>query len=460
MKILVIEDEPSVRLGLCSALKGAGHQVGSAANARDGIALFQKEQHDLVITDLVMPGDGSGLEVLTAVKEQSPRSGVMIITAFGNVKTAVEAMRQGAFDYVAKPFEPDELLIAIDRFAHQTRLEQENILLREEVREKRQLEHIVGDSPAIQRLCDTVRAAARTDVSVLILGETGTGKELVANALCALSPRHDKPIVKINCAAVPETLFESELFGYEKGAFTGAMARRKGKLEAAQGGTILFDEIGDMPLTIQAKLLRVIEERQLERLGGNDTIAIDVRFLYATSKNLKDAVKSGAFRSDLYYRVNVVPVEVPPLRERRQDIPLLIRHFLDGFSARAGRRSMGVTPSALAALEQYDFPGNVRELRHAMEMAVALCPDDTITLRHLPAEIREASVAESTGVAEDTVFLQDKVRRLEHDEIIRALAESSGKKALAAERLGICRRTLWKKMRDLRIVAPDAEDDD
>lgn len=262
MKILVIEDEPSVRLGLCSALKQAGHAACSATDAPEGIALFRRDQHDLVITDLVMPG-GSGMEVLAAVTELAPKTGVIVMTGFGNVKTAVEAMRHGAFDYISKPFDPDELLLTIDKFIHLANLEQENFLLREEVREKRQFESIVGESPAIEKLCDTIRTVAHSDAPVLIRGETGTGKEMVANALCSLSARKDKPFVKINCAAVPETLFESELFGYEKGAFTGAQARRKGKLESAQGGTVLLDEIGDMPLLIQAKLLRVIEERTI-----------------------------------------------------------------------------------------------------------------------------------------------------------------------------------------------------
>ena len=459
MKILVIEDEPSVRLGLCSALKQAGHDVCAAINAPEGIAVFQQDQHDLVITDLVMPG-GSGMEVLAAVKALAPKTGVVVMTAFGNVKTAVDAMRRGAFDYVSKPFDPDELLIVIEKFTAQMNLEQENFLLREEVREKRQFENIVGASPSITRLCDTIRTVAHSDASVLILGETGTGKEMVANALCSLSARKDKPFVKINCAAIPETLFESELFGYEKGAFTGALARRKGKLEAAHGGTVLLDEIGDMPLIIQSKLLRVIEERTLERLGGNETVAIDVRLMYATARNLKEAVKAGSFREDLYYRINVLPLQVPSLRERREDIPLLVRHFLDEFSTRAGKSGITISPAAMTALTHYDFPGNIRELKHAMEMAVTLCTNALITLLHLPAEIRESSAGDANLEGAEPVFLTDRVRRLERDLITKALDEAEGKKAVAADILGICRRTLWKKMRDLQITSLCADEDD
>lgn len=460
MKIIVIDDEPSVRLGICTVLRANGHSVNSAVNAKDGIAQFQEERHDLVITDLIMPGGDGGMTVLAIVKELAPKSGVIVMTAFGNVKTAVEAMRLGAFDYITKPFDPDELLIVIDKFTTQTRLEQENFLLREEIREKRQIESIVGASPAIQRLCDTIRAVSRSDASVLILGETGTGKELVADALCSLGERRDRPFVKINCAAVPETLFESELFGYERGAFTGAHARRKGKLEAAHGGTILLDEIGDMPLMIQAKLLRVIEERMLERLGGNERVVIDVRFLYATARKLKEAIRAGTFREDLYYRINVLPIQIPPLRERREDIPLLVRHFLEVSSRRTGRAAPTVSPAAMAALTRYDFPGNVRELKHSLEMAVTLCPDAAITLRDLPAEIREACIEESIPPDDGAVFLQDKVRSFERDLIMQSLEENGGKKALAANTLGICRRTLWKKMRDLQIPNLLPEDDD
>lgn len=460
MKILVVDDEPIIRLGLLNTLAQAGYGVDCAQDASAWMELFRKGGYDLVITDLVMPGGRGGLDVLRDVKDANAIAGVIVMTAFGTVKTAVEAMRLGAFDYITKPFEPEELLIIIERFVAQKNLEQENLMLREEIRHARQIHGIVGESQAMKRLCETIETIGGSDASVLIYGETGTGKELAANALHDLSPRSDKPFIKINCAAVPETLFESELFGYEKGAFTGAQQRRKGKIEAAQGGTVLFDEIGDMPLAIQAKLLRVIEERKVDRLGAHEAVSVDVRFLYATAKNLKQAVKDGSFREDLYYRINVLPLQIPPLRERPGDIPFLARHFLDEFCRRSGKTGLAISESAMAALSGYRFPGNVRELKHAVEMAVTLCTQDMITLVHLPAEIREASCGEAYLAAAGPGFLSDQVRRLERELITKALEEADGKKAAAADSLGICRRTLWKKMRDLQFPEAMLEKDD
>lgn len=457
MKILVIEDEPSVRLGLCTTLKGFGHSTDSAGNAVDGIALFKNGQHDLVITDLVMPGGKGGMELLAEVKGLNSRCGVIVMTAYGNVKTAVQAMRLGAFDYITKPFDPEELQIAIGKFMDQTRLEEENCQLREELHGKRFLQNIAGESPAVKSLCDRIRAVAPSDASVLITGETGTGKELAADAICSLSPRREKPFIRINCAAIPETLFESELFGHEKGAFTGAAGRRAGKLEAANGGTVLFDEIGEMPLAIQAKLLRVLEEPAVERLGGNQRVPLDVRFLFATSRNLKDAIAAGTFRQDLYYRIHVLPIHLPPLRERRTDIPILARCFLDDFSARSGREPINLTPEATAALYNYNFPGNVRELKHAIEAGAIICQESTIDTIHLPQELQEISAGAAAIPPDSSDSLQEQVRILERELISRALEDAEGKKSAAADRLGICRRTLWKKMRDLQI---DSQEDD
>ncbi len=458
MKILVIDDEPSVRLGLCTVLKGFGHTADAAGNAGDGISLFRSEQHDLVITDLVMADSKGGMEVLAEVKGINPKSGVIVMTAHGNVKTAVQAMRLGAFDYITKPFDPEELQLAIEKFMDLTRLEEENSQLREELHGKRFLRNIAGESPAIQALCDRIRTVAASEASVLILGETGTGKELAADAICSLSPRRDKPFVKINCAAIPETLFESELFGHEKGAFTGAAGRRAGKLEAANGGTVLFDEIGDMPLAIQAKLLRVLEERSVERLGGNHRVPLDVRFLFATASNLKEAVAAGSFRQDLYYRIHVLPVQLPPLRERRSDIPVLARHFLDDFSARSGKPAINLTPEAAAVLSNYRFPGNVRELKHALEAGATLCPASTIEIIHLPQELQETSTGGAIPTG-SSGSLQEQVCSFERNRIMQALREMGGKRTAAADRLGICRRTLWKKMRDLQIDSLEGEEE-
>ena len=386
-KILLIEDERSMRLGLAHSLKSQGYSVKAVADGAEGIHLIGTESFDVVVTDLKLPG-ANGIEVLKAVKSASFDAGVMIITAFADVKTAVEAMKEGAYDYIAKPFDPDELLIVIERFFKQRELEHENIRLREEIRECKHFEQIIGASPGMQLVFDKIRAVAKTDSDVIIYGESGTGKELVANAIYNLSARRDKPFVKINCAAIPEALLESELFGHEKGAFTGAVQRRKGKFEVAQGGTIFLDEVGDLPIPLQAKLLRVIENRSFERLGGNESITIDVRIVYATSKSLKKEEETGKFRRDLYYRLNVLPIQVPPLRERREDISLLIRHFLGSIGSNQGKPDISIAPDALEALLQYDYPGNVRELKHAVEMAVTFCPGKVITLPCLPAEMR------------------------------------------------------------------------
>ena len=460
MNILIIEDDPTVRLGISTTLKSFGHAVDSAENVADGLALFKTQQYDLIITDLVMPGGRGGMDLLAGVKETDSTCGVIVMTAYGNVKTAVEAMRLGAFDYITKPFDPEELQIAIEKFMDQTRLEEENLQLREELHGKRLLANIVGSTPAIKSLGDRIRAVAVSDATVLIQGETGTGKELAADAVYSLSNRRDKPFIKLNCAAIPETLFESELFGHEKGAFTGAFARRTGKLEAAHGGTMLLDEIGDMPLLIQAKLLRVLEERTIERLGGNQRVPVDVRFICATSKNLKDAVTAGAFRQDLYYRIHVLPIQIPPLRERRPDIPLLVRHFLDAFSSHAGRGTINLSPAAATALNSYSFPGNVRELKHALEAAATLCRDPALDIGHLPLEMQADTEDEScVSGAGCCASLPEQLRTLERELIIKAIEEAGGKRAPAADRLGICRRTLWKKMRDLGIADNDAEDE-
>ncbi|MBI5408984.1 MAG: sigma-54-dependent Fis family transcriptional regulator, partial [Nitrospirae bacterium] len=391
MKILIIEDEPSMRIGLSYTLENKGYKIATAENGADGMMLFGKEGFDIVITDLRLP-NADGIEVLKSIKNASPDTGVIIITAFADVKNAVEAMKEGAYDYISKPFEPEELLIVIDRFIKHKGLELENLRLKEKIREKEQFQFIIGTSPAMQKIFETIEVVAKTDSSVIVYGESGTGKELVANALHNLSIRRDKPFIKINCAAIPETLLESELFGHEKGTFTGAIQRRKGKFEIADSGAIFFDEIADMPLTLQAKLLRVLESHTFERLGGNEQLTVDVRTIYATGKNLKDEVKSGKFREDLYYRLNVLPITIPPLRDRKEDIPLLVRHFSEVFCRKLGKADLAVAPAAMESLVSYNYPGNVRELKHAIEMAVTLCRGNKIEPCCLPDEIRGAKI--------------------------------------------------------------------
>ncbi|MCL4456452.1 MAG: sigma-54 dependent transcriptional regulator [Nitrospirae bacterium] len=447
MKMLVIEDELSVRLGISCTLEKAGYKVTAVDNGIDGIRLFEKEHFDVVITDLRLPG-ADGIEVLKSIKNISTDAGVIIITAFADVKTAVEAMREGAYDYISKPFDPNELLIIIDRFIKHSGLVLENIRLKEEVRDKKEFQCIIGVSSAMQAIFGTIEVVAKTDSSVMIYGESGTGKELVANAIHNLSSRKDKPFIKINCAAIPENLLESELFGHEKGAFTGAVQRRKGKFETATGGTIFLDEIGDMPLALQAKLLRILEDQKFERVGGNESVSVDVRTIYATGKNLKEEVKAGRFREDLYYRLNVLPIVLPSLRERKEDIPLLVEHFMEVFSKKTGKTGLAVSPTAVEMLMSYDYPGNVRELKHAVEMAVTFCRGNIIEPCCLPVEIREMEMGQHRSLICNNLPITEKVKAFERDLLARVLEETGGKKKETAKKLGISRGTLWRKLKD------------
>lgn len=447
-KILIIEDEPTMRIGMTHLLSSSGYHVKSCKDGEEGIATIEREAFDLVITDMRLPGF-DGLSVLKRVKALSPSTGVIIITAYAEVKTAVQAIKDGAFDYVSKPFSNDELLILIERFLRFRNLETELHRLKETVTEKISFEKLIGVSPSMKVIFDKIEAIANTDVPVLIQGESGTGKELVANAIHNLSSRREREYVKINCAAIPENLFESEIFGHEKGAFTGASDMRKGKFEMANGGTIFFDEIGDMPLGLQAKLLRVIEENILYRLGGSEPVKVNVRGIYATSKNIKDLIKKGLFRDDLFYRINVVPIIIPPLRDRKEDIPYLIDHFLELFGNKYAKPGTKVTPAAYQSLMSYSYPGNVRELKHALERAVLLSRNGLIDINDLPEEISGID-REKPKVSLD-IPLYDGVTILEREMIINALKESGGKKIEAAKRLGISRKVLWKKIKEYKI---------
>lgn len=460
LKILVVEDELSVRLGLSCTLEGAGYRVAAGENGTEGIRLFENGDFDVVITDLRLPG-ADGIEVLKSVRNISPDAGVIIITAFADVKSAVEAMREGAYDYISKPFDPDELLIVLDRFKKQRGLELENVKLRQEVQEYKQFEHIVGISPAMQGIFEKIEIVAKSDESAMIYGESGTGKELVANAIHNLSVRRDRPFIKINAAAIPETLLESELFGHEKGAFTGAVQKRKGKFEMAHGGTIFFDEIGDMPLNLQAKLLRVLEDHSFERVGGSESVSVDVRVLYATSKNLKEEVRDGRFREDLYYRLNVLPIVLPPLRDRKEDIPLLADHFLSVFIKKTGRTDLVVTPAAIEKLVAYDYPGNVRELKHAVEMAATFCRGSMIEPCCLPVEIRGAEIkqADMALICRELSVIE-KVKAFERELIARAFEETGGRKKETAKKLGISRGTLWRKLKEHGFPVTDSDLED
>ena len=452
-KILLIEDEHSMRLGLKHDLTAAGYLVVTAENGSAGIDLIEREAFDLVVTDLRLPG-ANGLEVLQRVKKSAPETGVIVITAFAEVKTAVEAIKEGAYDYLSKPFDPEELRIAIARFLRQRDLELENCRLKEEVRQCRVFEEIVSVSPAMEILFEKISAAARPALPVFIHGESGTGKGLVARAVHNLSPRKDKPLVMINCAAIPETLIESELFGHEKGAFTGATARRRGKFEAAHGGTIFLDEIGDMPLPLQAKLLHVVENRTCERLGGNEQVLVDARIICATAKNLEQEKEAGRFRADLYYRLNVLPVTLPPLRHRREDIPWLVRHFLENTASNTDNPVRAVSPAAMSVLMTYDYPGNVRELKHALEMAATFCKGGVIEPSDLPEamwrkdEGQRTNAQQSLLSADNSLPLPEKVKGFEKELIARALEAMEGRKRETARLLGVSRGTLWRKLKE------------
>ena len=450
-KILVVDDELSMRLGLAHSLGEAGYAVTTAETGDEGIERIRREPFDLVITDLRMPG-ADGFEVLKAATETETETGVIVITAFAEVKSAVDAMKRGAYDYIAKPFDPDEILLLVERFLKQKSLGEENVLLREQLVEHEQFQDIVSAAPSMFAMFNSIKMVAKTNSSVIIYGESGTGKELVTNAIHNLSSRRGKPFVKINCAAIPKELLESELFGHEKGAFTGALQRKKGKLEMANGGTFFFDEIGDMSFLLQAKLLRILETRSFERVGGTETVKLDVRFVFATMRNLQEEIRKGNFREDLYYRINILPITLPPLRERTGDIPLLVTHYIEHFCRQQSKKTMDIEQRDLSMLATYPFPGNVRELKHAVEMAVTMCPDQRITLGFFPAEIQEYiskhGDCSKKGISES---LEGRLKETEKEVIQKALKETGWRKKMAAEKLGISRETLWRRMKEFGI---------
>ena len=435
--ILVIEDEKLMRVTIEDSLKASGYSVIACETGADGLAVFKNGHCDVVVTDIRLP-DKNGLEILEEVTASSDVP-VIVMTAFGTIKDAVEAMKLGAFDYITKPFSLDEFLLLIERALEMKRLREDNIRLRKDINRYFCFPNIIGESEAMKKVFSLIEKVAATDSTVLILGESGTGKELIATTIHYQSARKDKPLIKINCAALPETLIESELFGHEKGAFTGAIRRKPGRFELANGGTIFLDEIGDMPLSTQTRLLRVIQEKTFERVGGTETLSIDVRVLTATNKNLEEEVKSGRFREDLYYRLNVIPVLIPPLRERREDIPALV-DFALGKCRNRTAKTVRFSKDAMTALLQYNYPGNVRELENIVERGATLAVSDVIEKDDLPAVIFRKS--ENNG----SVSLAEVAAGAEKEHIIRILAIAQGNKTKASELLGISRKTLWEKM--------------
>jgi two-component system response regulator AtoC len=435
--ILVIEDEKLMRVTIEDSLRASGYGVIACENGADGLTAFKDALCDAVVTDIRLP-DKNGLEILKEVAALSDVP-VIVMTAFGTIKDAVGAMKLGAFDYITKPFSLDEFRLLIERALEIKRLREDNIRLRKDINRYFCFPNIIGESAAMKKVFSIIEKVSASDSTVLILGESGTGKELIATTIHYQSRRKDKPLIKVNCAALSETLIESELFGHEKGAFTGAVRRKPGRFELANGGTIFLDEVGDIPLSTQTKLLRVIQEKTLERVGGTDTLSIDVRVLAATNKNLEEEVKACRFREDLYYRLNVIPIMIPPLRERREDIPELVDFALSKCRNRLAK-TVRFSKNALNALMQYDYPGNVRELENIVERGATLAASDVIENDDLPSVIFKKT--ESNG----TSSLANAAAAAEKEHIIRILAITNGNKTKAAEMMGISRKTLWEKM--------------
>jgi two-component system NtrC family response regulator len=438
-RILIVDDEPNIRSGLARGLAGEADDVAAAKDGAEALALFRQAHHHLVITDLKMPGAVSGLDLVKQVKHERPETLILVVTAHGSVGTAVEAMRQGAHDYISKPVDLGMLRLLVRNAYEHHRLVEENRQLRDRLAAAGEFPEMVGHSAAIREVFDLIRQVGDTDVTVLIRGESGTGKELVARAIHNLSARKDRPFVTANVGALPESLIESELFGYEKGAFTGANRRKPGWFEMAQGGTLFLDEIGEMPPKTQVDLLRVLEEREVRRLGGEEVIPLDVRLVAATHRDTDTLVAEGRFREDLYYRLNVVPLRVPPLRERRDDTPLLVQHFLRQAQDRHRKDAKQVAGAAMRLLCEYPWPGNVRQLRNCMERLVVTVEASTIHAEDLPEEIRAAP-------RQAVVTLEQATQEAEKAAILAALAQCNQHRERAAGLLDISVRTLHYKM--------------
>jgi DNA-binding NtrC family response regulator len=460
-RLLIVEDEKAIQLALRGLLRRDGYDVDLADTGEDAVRLLGEKVYDLVLTDLALGRGLSGMDVLRASKEARPETAVVMITAHGSEKVAVEAMKQGAEDYLPKPFDNEELREVVRHALERTRLERDNRMLLERVERDYSFENLVGQGRAMKQIFETIQKVAETDLSVLIRGESGTGKELVAQALHQRSARRARPFIAVNCAAISKELVESELFGHEKGAFTGADAKRVGKFEAANGGTIFLDEIGDMAPETQAKVLRVLQERSFEPVGGNRSVAVDVRVVAATHRDLESEVEAGKFREDLYYRLKVVQLELPPLRERLEDVPLLAQRFLDQVSERLNRPKKPIASEALARLASQAWRGNVRELRNAIERAAVLASGEEITSEDFALEGENNGHVDATGapVSQSGVPFRDAKREMvesfERQYLIRALREHGGNVSRTAEAIGMVRQSLQQKIRELDLRSED-----
>jgi DNA-binding NtrC family response regulator len=459
-KFLIVDDEESVRRFLVSAFRNEDYEIDQASSVPDAKDLLVRGIYDLVITDLRMDPI-SGMELLRFIKGTSPQTEVMMMTGYATVDIAVQSMKEGACDFITKPVSRDELLQRVKNALSRQRLEKEVAFLRTEFQRQFGMENIIGESKELKSILETIRRVASSESTILVTGETGTGKELVAKAVHTLSRRSNKPFVSVNCAAFPEHLLESELFGHVKGAFTGATTSRKGLIEEANGGTFFLDEVGTTPINVQAKLLRVLEDRTIRRIGENKTITVDTRIVAATNQNLLEAIAERIFREDLYYRLNVVSIHVPPLRARRSDIPLLADHFLRQYCDRENKEIQGISPEAMRLLLAFDYPGNVRELKHVIEQAVAMSVGSLITPDILPLQVRngnrETAETDSEDIIESVLEQSNNKGRLkalddrERELILEAIGRNQGNLERAAKDLGISRVTLWRRMKKYGI---------
>ncbi|MEA1946549.1 MAG: sigma-54 dependent transcriptional regulator [Thermodesulfobacteriota bacterium] len=456
--ILVIDDNLAIIKLMAKILKANDYEVSTASGGESGIKKLEKNDYDLVFTDLMMP-DISGMEVLEHVISKSPKTMCIILTAHGTIKSSVDAIKKGAFDYITKPVSPSELLVVVEKALKFKNLEEENIRLKKELRGKYNYTNLVGTSNAIKKIYDLIEKVADTDGTILITGASGTGKELIARAIHYTSNRSDKPLVVVSCGAIPEALLESELFGHERGAFTGAFKRRIGRFEMANGGTIFLDEIGEMSPALQVKLLRVLQEQKFERVGGTKTIHVDLRIIAATNKNLTTAINNETFREDLYYRLNVIPIKVPSLKKRKSDIPLLLDFFLKKFQRGKEKRITGFLPLSMDAMIAYDWPGNVRELENVVKRLTILCDNQVVSLDDLPEIIQEKSrfvQFSDKVIMEQDLNFHEAVKDYEKKIILEALEKSKWIKSKAAKLLNINRTTLVAKIKKQNIDIDDA----
>ena len=455
IRLLLVDDEPIIHEVFQELLQGRDYELDHAYTIARAMEMLQHTPYDLILLDVMLP-DGSGEKALTEITTLAPEIPVIMITAYGTVDSAVYCMKMGAFDYLTKPFDNDQVLRVIEKALRHRMVLIENQRLRNNLELAQQFENIIGKSPRMQQIYDMIHRVARSRSTILIQGESGTGKELVARAIHMISPRANRPFVIVTCSNIPAELLESELFGHEKGAFTGAVEAKRGLLEIADGGTVFLDEIGTMPMPLQSKLLRVLQEREFKRVGGLVTHRVDIRFIAATNVKLEDLVRQGKFREDLFYRINVITIDIPPLRERREDIPLLVRHFLRKYGSENDKPDLDITDRALQALVEYDWPGNVRELEHTIERAAVLAEGSLIDIELLPESIREAGIVRARNVERAPVGFREKVENYKRALILEALREAGGVQRRAAEILRLKPTTLHEMMKRYNIKNPES----